>query len=135
MASLLDDTDELIDTVKEVIHQFDVETPLFHESVIKDIMHLTEVSVSTAEMLIPAIRAFFREPYNVREHLNKVYFYEKETDNAADKVKKKIFQDIPELTLAEKSHLRYFTHHIERLSDRAKEVADLLTGLSMRIIM
>lgn len=135
VAMLIDDTDDLIDTVKEVIYQFDVEIPAFPESLHDSLLHLTETSVATCEELIPALRAFFREPHNVREKLNKVYFYEGETDTVANKIKRRIFHEMPELNLAEKSHLRYFTHHIERLSDRAQDVADLLLSLSMRIIM
>jgi len=135
VATLLDNTDDLIDTVKEVICQFDVEIPDFPESLNADILHLTEASVATGEELIPALRAFFREPHNVREKLNRVYFFEGETDSIADRIKKKIFHEMHELNLAEKSHLRYFTHHIERLSDRAQSVADMLSSLSMRIIM
>ncbi len=135
VAMLIDETDDLIDTVKEVVFQFDVEIPDFPDSLNDSILHLAEASVATCEELIPALRAFFREPHNVREKLNRVYFYEGETDNIANKIKKKIFHDMPELSLAEKSHLRYFTHHIERLSDRAQGVADLLLSLSMRIIM
>ena len=135
VAMLIDETDDLIDTVKEVVCQFDVEIPSFPESLNKDILHLTEASLATCEELIPALRAFFREPHNVREKLNRVYFFEGETDDIANRIKRKIFHDMPELTLAEKSHLRYFTHHIERLSDRAQDVADLLLSLSIRIIM
>jgi len=135
VATLIDNTDDLIDTVKEVVYQFDVEIPSFPESLNKDILHLTEASVATCEELIPALRAFFREPHTVREKLNRVYYFEGETDNIANKIKRKIFHEMNDLSLAEKSHLRYFTHHIERLSDRAQEVADLLLGLSMRVIM
>jgi predicted phosphate transport protein (TIGR00153 family) len=135
VAMLIDETDDLIDTVKEIIFQFDVEIPSFPESLYDSILHLTEASVSTCEELIPALRAFFREPHNVQEKLNRVYFFEGETDSIANKIKKKIFHDMPQLSLAEKSHLRYFTHHIERLSDRGQGVADLLLSLSMRIIM
>jgi len=135
VAMLIDETDDLIDTVKEVVFQFDVEIPSFPASLNDNILHLTETSVATCEELIPALRAFFREPHNVRDKLNRVYFFEGETDNIANKIKKKIFHDMPKLSLAEKSHLRYFTHHIERLSDRAQGVADLLLSLSMRIIM
>ena len=135
VANILDKTDELIDTVKEVLYQFDVEIPSFPESIRKDIVHLSEVSSNTAEELIPSLRAFFREPLSVRDKLNKVYFYEGETDRLANAIKRKIFRECKTLDLAEKSHLRYFTHHIERLSDRAKDVADLLSSLSMRIIL
>lgn len=135
VAILLDHTDDLIDTVKEVACQFDVEIPAFPPSLNDDILHLTEVSATTCEELIPALRAFFREPHNVREKLNRVYYFEGETDSIANRIKRKIFHDMDDLDLAEKSHLRYFTHHIERLSDKAQDVADLLLSLSMRIIM
>ena len=135
VATLLDSVDALIDTCKEVLTQFDVEIPSIPESLHQDFLSLSDIVINSCEELIPATRAFFKQPHTVRDQLNKVYFYERESDNLSNKIKKKIFHELNELSLAEKSHLRYFTHHIERISDYAENVADMLSSLSMRMVM
>ena len=135
VVTLLDDIDNLIDTLKEVLQQFDVEIPDIPEELQKEFISLTEMAISAGEELIPAARGFFKQPHSVRDQLNKVYFYERESDNLSNKIKKHIFHNMNDLELAQKSHLRYFAHHIEKISDRAESVADLLSSMAMRIIM
>jgi len=135
VATLLEGIDDLIDTCKEVLKQFDVEIPQIPEVLHRDFISLTAVVTNACEELIPAARSFFKQPHTVRNQLNKVYFFEREGDNLSNKIKKHIFHDMKDLSLAEKSHLRYFTHHVERLSDKAETVADLLSSMAMRMVM
>lgn len=135
VATLLEGIDDLIDTCKEVLKQFDVEIPVIPAELHRDFISLTTVVTNACEELIPASRAFFKQPQTVRNQLNKVYFYEREGDNLSNKIKKHIFHNMNDISLAEKSHLRYFTHHVERLSDRAESVADLLSSMAMRMVM
>ncbi|MFO7573583.1 MAG: DUF47 family protein [Bacteroidales bacterium] len=132
---LLDQTDEIIDTTKHSLTEFVVEMPEIPGSLKDDFMRLTEVSVSAGEELIPAIRTYFTTPYLVRDKLIKVYFFENEADRLSTEIKTRIFQQMPELDLARKAHLRYILHHIERISDCAQTVADLLTGMAIKVIM
>ena len=62
----------------------------------------------------------------VKDHLHKFYFYEKEADKIADLIKRKIFQNT-ELDLSQKMHLRYFVQHIDSIADEAEDVADRLS--------
>jgi len=133
--TLLEGIDDLIDACKEVLTQFEVEIPDIPESLHADMISLSEVVSNAGEELIPAARAFFKQPHTVRDQLNKVYFYEREGDKLSNKIKRKIFHEMNDLSLSEKSHLRYFTHHIERISDRAESVADILSSLSIRMVM
>jgi len=71
----------------------------------------------------------------VSEKIHRVYFYEKETDMLADIIRRKIFKEIPGLRLSEKFHLRYFTLHIENISDTAEKVADLLSIMAIKRIV
>jgi len=61
-----------------------------------------------------------------------VYFYEKEVDQLANEVKRKIFHDLDRLSLSEKIHLRYFTLHIENISDAAEIAADILSVMAIK---
>jgi predicted phosphate transport protein (TIGR00153 family) len=132
MVRLLWQLDEIIDTAKGSLFEFYIEIPHIPASLADDFISLSEVSANAAEELVPAARAFFRQPDLVREKLIKVYFFERETDKAAFQLKKKVFHEMNDLSLAEKAHLRYITHHIESISDTAQDAADLLESMAMR---
>jgi predicted phosphate transport protein (TIGR00153 family) len=132
---LLDQLDEIIDTAKGSLNEFYIEIPNIPSSLSHDFISLSEVSANAAEELIPAARSFFREPHLVREKLLKVYFFERETDKAAFHIKKKVFHEMNELSLAEKAHIRYIIHHIESISDSAQNAADLLAAMAIKLML
>jgi len=121
---LLESTDNVIDTMKETLIQFDIESPFIPEELNNEYIELTEMSVEAAEALVRAARAFFRDIKSVKDHLHKVYFYEKEADRLSDKIKRIVFK--MDIDLCMKFHLRYFALHIEQVSDQAEAVADRL---------
>jgi uncharacterized protein len=129
---LLEEMDNLIDQAKKNLFQFDVEMPNIPAELIPDLIKLTQTSVSAAESVIPAAKSYFSEPVTVTEKIHRVYFFEKETDLLADVIRRKIFREMKELKLSEKFHLRYFTLHIENISDIAEKVADLLTIMAIK---
>jgi hypothetical protein len=135
VTKLIDEMDEIIDSLKSSLNEINTELPDIPESLNKNFISLTETSVSTAEELIPAARAYFKTPFTVREKLLKVYYFESETDKIALSTKKIIFQDMKELDLAHKAHLRYIIHHIENISDLAQKAADLLSAMAIKIVM
>ncbi len=129
---LLEELDNFIDLTKSNLYQFDVEIPFIPPQLHNDMIKLTELSVLAAETVIPTARAYFRDPESIKEKIHRVYLYEKEADKLADSIKRKVFQDMPNLKLSEKIHLRYFTLHIENLSDAAERAADLLTIMAIK---
>ncbi len=130
--NLLEQSDELIDVPKHNIDRFDVERPYIPDKLIDGFMKLTDISLKAGEDAVPAARTFFRDVDSVREKLTKVFFYERETDNLALQLKREVF-DMKDLDLSQKMHLRYFILHIETISDKAKQVADLLSLLAIKI--
>jgi predicted phosphate transport protein (TIGR00153 family) len=135
VSRLIDELDEIIDAIKSSLHEINIEVPDIPPSLNKNFISLTESSINAAEELIPAARAYFKAPYTVREKLLKVYYFESETDKLSFSTKKIIFQEMPELDLAHKAHLRYIIHHIESISDLAQTAADLLSGMAIKIVM
>ena len=133
--NLIDQLDEIIDALKSTLNEINIEMPEIPASLNKDFMSLAEASICTAEALIPAARSYFRSPHKVREKLLKVYYYETETDKISLILKKKIFQEIKDMDLAHKAHLRYIIHHVEKISDIAQKAADLLSGMAIKIVM
>jgi predicted phosphate transport protein (TIGR00153 family) len=135
VGKLIDGLDEIIDSVKRTLNEICIEMPEIPVELNKDFISLAETSANTAEELIPAARAFFKAPYTVREKLLKVYYFESETDKISYNTKKRIFQEMKELDLPHKAHLRYIIHHIESISDQAQKAADLLSGMAIKIII
>jgi len=129
---LLEDLDNIIDLAKTNLFQFDVEVPFIPAELNQDLIKLAELSCNAVESVIPASRAYFRDPESVKEKIHRVYLYEKEADKLADAIKRKVFQEMPDLKLSEKFHLRYFTLHIEILSDAAERAADLLAIMAIK---
>ena len=132
---LIDELDEIIDALKSSLNEINIELPDIPTSLNKNFISLSETSVNAAEELIPAARAYFKAPYTVREKLLKVYYFESETDKISIDTKRIIFQDMKDLDLAHKAHLRYIIHHIENISDLAQKAADLLSGMAIKIVM
>jgi predicted phosphate transport protein (TIGR00153 family) len=135
VSALIDQLDEIIDAVKSSLNEINIEMPDIPVTLNKNFISITETSINAAEELIPAARAYFKAPYTVREKLLKVYYFESETDKLAFSTKKIIFQEMIELDLAHKAHLRYIIHHIENISDLAQTAADLLSGMAIKIVM
>lgn len=133
--NLLETVDDIIDMSKEVLSQFDVEKPHIPEAIKKDFSELVNASVKSVENILPASRIFFTQPDNVKDSIQKVLFYHRETHNLSTNLKRKIFQDIDSLRLSEKLHLRYFALHIEQVSDVAKNIAHQLSSLVIKIKM
>ena len=121
---ILESTDTVIDTMKETLYQFDVETPDIPDNLDRYYLELTDMSTLSSENLVVAIRAFFRDVKTVKDYLHKVIFYEKEADRIGDNLKREVFK--LDIDLAHKVHLRYFALHIQNVSDRSEEVADRL---------
>ena len=122
---LLECMDNVVDTAKATLSQFSVESPDIPHELDNEYTELAETAANAAESIVLATRAFFRDVHAVKDHLHKVYFYEKEADKIGDRLKRHVFS--LEIDLSQKTHLRYFALNIDNLADRAEEVADRLS--------
>ena len=121
---LLESTDKVLNRIAETLAQFDVEMPDLLEEFKPMYLDLTDASMATVEAMVSAVRAYFREPDQVRDYINKAMFYEKESDTLGDRIKRKVFR--MDLQLSRKVHMRYFAYHIETIADEAEDVCDRL---------
>ncbi len=131
--NLIEKVDDIIDRSKDLLTQFDVETPKIPESIKKDFLELTNLSSNSAENVVSASRTFFTSPDDVKDKIQKVLFYQREAEVLSTNLKRKIFQELEALRLSEKIHLRYFALHIEQISNNAKSVAHQLSSLVVKI--
>jgi predicted phosphate transport protein (TIGR00153 family) len=123
--AILENTDEVIDNIKDSMVQFSIEMPQIPE-VMDDLwMQTTRASVASVEQLAFAVRSFFHDLAAVNNYIHKVHFFEREADQLGEKLRRLIFS--LDIELAQKSQLRFFAIHIERISDYAQAVSDRLS--------
>jgi len=70
----------------------------------------------------------------VKNHLHRVFFYEKEADKISTQLKREVF-GTESLELAQKNHLRYFALHIDNLADIAKSLITSCCGWIAVVIL
>ncbi len=127
---LLENSDNIIDTTKMSLYQFSVEQPEIPAEFDAEFLKLADASAAAVDAVIVCARAFFRDSEQVKDNLYKVHHFEKEADTISDSLKRAIFAS--DLDLAHKIHLRYFALNVEKVSDKAQEVADRLAIYSIK---
>ncbi len=122
---LLEACDKVLNKTAETLHQFSVEIPFILPEVKNYYLELTDISVSALEEMVAAVRSYFTDINQVRDHINKVQLYESESDKIAEKIKRIVFRS--DIRLSQKMHMRYFALHIESIADEAEDVCDRLS--------
>jgi predicted phosphate transport protein (TIGR00153 family) len=159
---ILEMTDEVIDQIKEIIVDMQIEKPFIPEFMFDGFRSLTVASANSVDEMTKAVRAFFYNVHDVDNYVHKVLYYEKEADDLAERMKTELYQYSPpptpphsapppapskggenmgeavnsqqstEITLAQKNHLKYFIRGVEKISDYAQDVADRLIIYTMK---
>ncbi len=120
--AILENSDEVVDNIKDTLMQFSIELPQIPE-ILDDLwMQTTHASTAAVEQLTYAVRSFFRDLSQVNNYIHKVYFFEREADQLGEKLRRLIFAQ--DMGLALKSQLRWFALHIEQISDYAQAVLE-----------
>ena len=123
--AILENTDEVVDHIKDTLMQFSIEAPGIPAALDDLWLQTTRASTAAVEQLVYAVRSFFRDLSAVNNYMHKVYFFEREADHIGEKLRRAIFA--LEIDLALKSQLRWFALHIEQISDYAQAVCDRLS--------
>jgi hypothetical protein len=122
--AILENTDEVIDNLKDSFLQFSIEMPKIPHELDDLFMQTAKASVESVDNLAMAIRSFFRDLAAVNNYIHKVYFFEREADQLGEKLRRLIFS--LDIDLAQKNQLKWFGVHLERISDYAQAVCDRL---------
>jgi len=122
---LLENMDALLDQLKEVVSEIEIERPVISEEFKQDFRDLLKYTVEAVEADLRSCRAFFNDIYSVADHLHKVSFWEKETDKVSTRLQRAIFAR-KDLNLGHKMQLRYFAKQIDQIADDAEDIADRL---------
>lgn len=129
---LFEKTRNITDILNDSLFQFEIETPFIPSELNQEFMKLTEFSTLSVEAVVPAAKAYFKDPETVPDKISRSYFYEKEAVKYSQTIKRWVFHNMTNLKLSEKFHLRYFALHIENLAKAAANVADQLAVMAIR---
>jgi len=124
---LLENSDDVIDSIKKVLYQFDIEKPEIPEILKKEFNELAKICLKSVDDMVKAARSFFREISMVNDYINKVYYFEHEADKLEEDLKRKAFSTNIVSDLSNKVQIRYFAEKVAMISDEAENVCDRLS--------
>jgi hypothetical protein len=124
--SLLESMDSLLDRFKGAMWRFDIECPVIGDEFHEDFIELINSVVEAVEAIVRSSRAFFKDISAVADHMHKVSYWETESDKISTRLQRNIFRQ-KELRLSHRMQLRDFVRHIDKIADRAEDVADHLS--------
>ena len=122
---LLEDMDSLLDRFKGALWRMKIEKLDIEEDFHEDFMLLINAVVETVETIVWCARAFFKNISAVADQLDKVYYWESESDKISTRLQMAIFRK-EELRLSHRMLLRELARHLDKIADRAEDVADRL---------
>lgn len=123
---LLESMDSLLDRFKGALWQFEIEQPEISSDFKEDFKELVLCVVETVEAIVLSARGFFVNALSVSDHIHKVSYWETQSDKIATRLQKLIFSR-NELRLSQKLQLRDLVRHVDKIADRAEDVADKLS--------
>lgn len=121
---LLENMDSVLNQCEGTLWSFATEMPHIPEVFAADYANLGVAVVECVDALVASSRRFFRDARSVSDHLHKVFYYEKEADKIATKLKRAIFSS--ELDLSRKLQLRDLVRSIDSIANSTEDVADRL---------
>lgn len=122
---LLESMDGLLDRFKGALWRFEIERPDIYPELHDDIQELADCAVEAVEAMVRSARAFFKDISAVADHLHKVSHWETQSDKVSTRIQKHVFNK-PDLRLSYRMQLRDFIRHVDKIADRAEDVADKL---------
>jgi predicted phosphate transport protein (TIGR00153 family) len=121
---LLGSLDSLLDDMLHSLMVLRIERPQIPDDLRELWAECVGHAAETVEQVVVAARCYLRDPHAARDHIHKIHFYEKETDQVALRIMEQVFQS--DLPLDHKMLLRGELWLIDRVADRADDAGDAL---------
>lgn len=130
---LLNGLDDCIDATKQLLVLLSIERPVLPEAVVTNFRTISERTCLSSNHLAQAADAYFSYPQEVIQKVQQVIFCEKEVDTLQEETLDVLFNGIPSLSLAQKTHITRFLDLLCNLSDLCEEVGkDLMISALKR---
>ncbi len=122
---LLEDMDALLDRFKGALWRMEIENLHIDSDFHEDFILLIKAVLESVEAIVRAARAFFKNISSVADFLDQVYYWETESDKISTRLQMAIFRK-EELRLSHRMLQRELARHLDKIADRAEDVADRL---------
>jgi len=122
---LLESMDYLLGGFKGALWRIEIESPEVPAPFHAGILELSGKVVKTAEAIVLSARAFFKDLSTITNHMHKVSYWETECDKIVSRLQRDIFRD-ESLRLSHKMQLRDYVRSLDKIADKAEDVADKL---------
>jgi hypothetical protein len=123
--ALLENMDSLLDRFKGTLWRFKIEHPDICEDFHDDFNQLINTVIEANDAIVTSCRAFFSDITNVSSYLHKVSYWESESDKISTRLQSAIFAK-QDLRLSHRMQQRDFAHSLDKIADRAEDIADRL---------
>ena len=128
---LLEAIDRVMNKYESNLYAYAIEKPSIPKSFHAPFKELVQTIVDCVESLVVSARSFFEMNGEIKNHLHKVMFFEKQADQQGTSLKTAFF-DNKKLELAHQRQLSDFEMATEEISDLSEDVADILTILAVK---
>lgn len=122
---LIEGCDKIINKYQTDINLLSIEKPAVPQQLQQPILDLIQTDLSCVQKLVLGIQAVFAGRRG-NDLIQEVYLLEHQADLQAMALKEMVFQKL-HLTLARQIQLKEFIYGIEKISDMAEDMADLLS--------
>ena len=122
---LLENMDSLLDRFKGTLWRFKIEYPDICDDFHGDFKQLINTVIEANEAIVASCRAFFTDISKVASYLYKVSYWESESDKISTRLQMNIFEK-KDLRLSHRMQQRDFAHSLDKIADRAEDIADKL---------
>jgi len=122
---IIEGCDAIINKYESDLILMSVEKPKVPKELTPQLIEMIRLNLDCVNALIDGVRAFFSAT-QAGDHVQYVLFLEHQIDDLALELKRLVF-DNKNLPLARQLQLKEFIYSIEKISDMAEDVADVLT--------
>ena len=127
---LAEGCDKIINKYQSNLLIVSIEQPELSADLHEDLLKMVHTDLECADSLISGVRDFYGGQ-GVGEYTRRVCEFEHLVDKQAFHLKKRVYER-QDISLARQIQLKEFIYHIEKISDIAEDVADILTIMAVK---
>ena len=128
--TIIEGCDKIINKYETDLILYGVEKPKIPNEIKENISELVRLNLECVAALVGAVRSFFASS-RTGDKIQYVLFLENQIDDLALEIKRTFF-DNKKMTLARQLQLKDFVYSIEKISDIAEDISDVLTVVSAK---
>lgn len=123
--AIIENADPVLNKMAEVMTEFSIQKPVLPEKISNSFSHLLSSTQRCVHEMTSAVRMYFKNIQEVRNHITAVMHFEHECDETGNDIKKQIFQDNT-IDICCKIQISRFISMVQEVSDKAEDVCDRL---------